>query len=225
MSSSPALEITGARVRLGGSEGFELASPDVVLDQASAMACVGPSGSGKTTLVRLASGLLRHDSGTVRTLGVDLAQMGDQQIRSWRVRHIGLVFQDFALLAHLSGLENILLPFIIGPGMRAEREQRQRAHELASSVEVSHTLTRRPHRMSHGERQRIAICRSLVTRPGLLLCDEPTASLDAHRADLVLAAIDRERTERGASILITTHDHAVAQRIGSVIDLSPVAAS
>lgn len=221
MSNGSALEINDAAVQLGGDSGFHLRAPDITLGAGEAMACVGPSGSGKTTLVRMASGLLRPDSGSVITLGQHLTSLDDGAIRSWRVRRVGLVFQDFALLAHLTALENILLPFYIGSGMRLTRDARQRAHELAAHLEVDHTLARRPNRLSHGERQRIAVCRALVTRPMLLLCDEPTASLDEDRASLVLSLMDRERMERNAAVVVTTHDHRVAERIGRVLDLTP----
>ncbi|MEM1423333.1 MAG: ATP-binding cassette domain-containing protein, partial [Planctomycetota bacterium] len=157
---------------------------------------------------------------TVCALGRDLTALDDPSARIWRVTNAGLVFQDFALLAHLTALENILLPFVLAPDARAGTDERNRARELARSLEVEHTLNRKPKRMSHGERQRIAVCRALATRPGLLLCDEPTASLDERRADLVLRLLERERAERGAAILVTTHDRAIADRIGSVLDLN-----
>lgn len=216
-----ALEIRDVRVRLGGDDGFTLDAPDVALDAGESMACVGPSGSGKTTLVRLGAGLLRADAGAVHALGEDLTSLPHAELLAWRVRNVGLVFQDFALLAHLTGLENILLPFVIGPGVRTTSDERERARDLADSLDVAHTLRRRPARMSHGERQRIAVCRALVTRPRLLLCDEPTASLDAYRAEIVLGLIDRHRAEHACAVLVTTHDHTVAHRIGTTIDLTP----
>ncbi|GAB4546940.1 MAG: ABC transporter ATP-binding protein [Phycisphaerales bacterium] len=228
MNQTPALEITQAGVRLGKNDGFTLDAPDLTLAPGDALACVGPSGSGKTTLIRLAAGLLRADRGVVRTLGEDLRTIDDGAVRAWRVRRLGLVFQDFALLAHLTGLENILLPFVIGPGMRAGTQERDRARTLARTLEVEHTLARKPARMSHGERQRIAVCRALVTRPALLLCDEPTASLDAHRAELVLTLLETERVEREAAIVVTTHDRTIAERVGAsgrMIDLAEASAA
>ena len=165
--SESALRITGAAVRLATDEdAFELHAPDIDLEPGNALACVGPSGSGKTTLVRLACGLLRADRGAVHALGHDLASLDDARLRAWRLTNVGLVFQDFALLAHLSALENILLPLVLAPNSASGTEERERAHELARALEVDHTLRRRPARLSHGERQRIAICRALVTQIG-----------------------------------------------------------
>lgn len=218
--SDGALTFENAVIRLGrAGDAFTFEAPALTLSPGELRVCVGPSGSGKTTLVRLGAGILVPDRGAVIALGTPLHTLDDHARRGWRAAHVGLVFQDFALLAHLSGLENILLPYLINVRSRIDRDTRNRARELAESLEIGHTLARQPARLSHGERQRLAICRALITSPGLLLLDEPTASLDERRSTLVLDRIDLERRERGAGVLITTHDRDTASRDAHPLDL------
>lgn len=199
------------------STGFELRVGDLVIERGQHTACVGPSGCGKTTLLRLLIGILDPTQGQVELLGRPVSPMCASERRAVRLREVGMVFQQFALLEHLSALDNILLPMLLGGGV--DEQGRERAHELARATGIEHELRRKPKRLSQGERQRVAICRALVTSPKLIVCDEPTGNLDPTRSrsvvDLVLAEADR----LGSTVVLVTHDPSLLGSFSRVLDL------
>src|SRR5690606_19827901 len=139
------------------------------------------------TLVHLLAGILLPDAGTLRVDGVALRDLSEAGRRAFRLRRVGLLFQDLALLDSLSALDNVLLPFHLQGRAAVTPARRAAARDLAASVGLDAALlARRPSRLSQGERQRVALCRALVTEPALLLCDEPTGSLDPGSAAAVL---------------------------------------
>ena len=134
---------------------------------------------------------------------------------------MGMVFQEFALLEYLTAIENILLTAKLG-GYHL-KEAKSHAYAMAKRLGIEHTLRRRPHRLSQGERQRIAICRALVTKPKLILCDEPTGNLDSSRTNGVINLMLQEANKLGATVITVTHDLTILDRFDRTINLSEIA--
>ena len=149
-----------------------------------------------------------------------LSDLGDAARRDFRIANVGLVFQDFALLEYLSVLDNILLPYRISPSLRLDDAARNRARQVASEVGIASMLDRRPSELSQGERQRVAVCRAIVTRPKLLLADEPTANLDARNATRVLDALESYACQHGATLAIVSHDRDTISRFDVTTDIA-----
>lgn len=180
------------------------------------LSIVGPSGSGKSTLMHLLGLLDRPTSGVVRFNATDTAGLsGDDRARI-RNRRIGFVFQAYNLLPRHNAIENIELPLVYS-GMPA-KERRRRANEALAAVGLDARGRHWPSEMSGGEQQRVAIARAMVTRPSIILADEPTGALDSKNRDDVLDVLLRLREERVA-IVIVTHDDAVASRCARTIEL------
>ncbi len=198
---------------------FRLEIPDLTIAAGSSVAMIGPSGSGKTTLLHLIAGIAVPDGGHIRVGETELTAIGDSERRAFRVRNLGLVFQEFELLEYLSVLDNILLPYRITPVLRLDRGVRERAESLARQVGIADKLGRLVDRLSHGERQRVAVCRALLTRPALLLADEPTGNLDPANRDLVLDFLFDYSRSAGATLVTVTHDHDLLERFARVIDM------
>jgi len=201
-----------------GEGGFRLHVPELVVDSGSTVAVIGPSGSGKTTLLHVVAGILAPSRGRIRLGETTLTDLSDAARRAFRIRTIGAVFQEFELLEYLDVLGNILLPYRITPELELDDAVRERAAALAHDVGLGDKLDRRPGRLSHGEKQRVAICRAVVTGPELLLADEPTGNLDPANKDVVLSILVDQAKHTGATLITVTHDHAVLQRFDRVID-------
>ncbi len=204
------------------AERFELVIDRLHLDPARPTAVIGPSGCGKTTLLRLIAGVLRPGRGRVRVLGEDLAAMPEAEARAFRIRHIGLVFQEFELIDYLSARDNILVPFRVTGALTLTAEVRHRVDELAGATGITALLGDKPGRLSQGERQRVAICRALVTRPRLLLADEPTGSLDPANQQRIVTLLRSVAEAAGAGLVMVTHDHNLLSHFDRVIDLPTV---
>ncbi|MET9518407.1 ABC transporter ATP-binding protein [Streptomyces sp. NPDC002994] len=182
---------------------------DLVITQGEFVTVVGPSGSGKSTFLNIAGLLDAPTSGTYLLDGLDTGAMKDAHRTALRGRRIGFVFQSFHLLPHRSALENVTLAMVYSGVARKER--RQRAKEALSRVGLGHRVDTLPTRLSGGERQRVAIARALVSRPSLLLCDEPTGNLDTANAQSVLELLEELHAD-GMTVLVITHDLEVAER-------------
>ncbi len=169
------------------------------------VAITGPSGCGKTTLLQILGGLDRPTSGEVFFEGEPLGQL---DLDAFRARRLGFVFQSFHLLPTLSALENVQVPMFEGPWPRSERADR--AGALLDEVGLSHRKHHRPSRLSVGERQRVAIARSLANGPSLILADEPTGNLDSQTQGEIMELLARLRRERSLTLVIVTHSHEVA---------------
>jgi putative ABC transport system ATP-binding protein len=203
---------------------FRLRIPELEIAEGATVAFIGPSGSGKTTLLHLAAGILTPDRGRIVTGGREVSALGDAARRDHRIRHVGLVFQEFELLDYLNVLDNILLPYRINRSLHLTAEVRQRARALAGDVGIGDKLARDVERLSQGERQRVAICRAVLAGPALLLADEPTGDLDPENKDLVLDILFRYAGEHGATLVMVTHDHTLLARFDRVIDFKEFAA-
>ena len=205
------------------SEGeFRLTIPRFSVPDGATAALVGPSGSGKTTLLNLVAGILVPNAGHVVVNDLELSAQSDSSRRDFRIRNIGLVFQEFELLDHLNVLDNILLPCRITPCVTLDACHRERAMALADEVGVKDQLRRCVRRLSQGERQRVAVCRALLLRPQLLLCDDPTRNLDPANKSQVLDILFDYVRSSGATLLAVTHDYGLLDRFDETLDAGVV---
>jgi putative ABC transport system ATP-binding protein len=216
--AEPIVALEEVRFRYPEGE-FALGVPALRVAGGERVAIVGPSGSGKTTLLHLVAGIVRPQQGRVSVAGTEVSGLEDRARRAFRVGRIGLVFQEFELLEYLTVLENVLLPYRLNPALALDAAARERAEDLARRLGIGHVLGRHPRRLSQGERQRAAVCRALVTRPPLLLADEPTGNLDPPNKDRVLAALFEICQEQGATLLTVTHDRDLVPRFDRSIDV------
>ena len=180
------------------------------------VAIVGPSGGGKSTLMNLLGCLDTPDSGRYWLNGHLVSEMSERQLARTRNREIGFVFQTFALLPRLTALANVEMPLAYGGVRRAER--RRRAAEALDNVGLGDRAAHRPTELSGGQRQRVAIARALVTKPALLLADEPTGNLDSATGAEVLALFDGLHAS-GNTIVLVTHESGIARRTKRTIHL------
>lgn len=187
------------------------------LGRGQVVALLGRSGSGKSTLIHLAAGIDVPTRGHVRFEGVDLAALPDATRTRLRRDAIGLVFQFFHLLPHLSVLENVLLPASIAGASRSE--VRARALTLLERVGLLPRRDASAGVLSGGEQQRVALCRALVMQPRLVLADEPTGNLDDRNATIVMDLLLELVKDSGAALLFVTHDHELAARADRVLTL------
>ena len=219
--TQPVIEARDVLYRFPGDDGLCLRVPSFEVAGSEHTAVIGPSGCGKTTLLRLIVGVLLPSQGVVRTLGVEPASLGGRDRGRARLRSIGMVFQEFALLDYVSALDNIVLTARLGGlDLAAARE---RARSLAERAGIARALCRHPQRLSQGERQRVAICRALVTQPRLIVCDEPTGNLDPARSGAVVDLVLEEARSIGATVVAVTHDASVLDRFDRTVNLAEVA--
>lgn len=188
---------------------------DLKVEAGEACALIGPSGSGKSTLLHLIGAMDRPTSGKLIVDGTDLAALGTRQAATFR-QHVGFVFQAFHLLDSISALDNVLVPLL--PTGRA-RQHRKRAIELVERAGLAHRANHLPSELSGGEQQRVAIARALISRPSLLLADEPTGNLDSTTGVEILELLLELRRDNGTTLLVATHDDEVASRLDRVVHL------
>jgi len=215
------ISISDLRFRYPDGE-FELNVPELSVASGETVAVIGPSGSGKTTLLHLTAGIRLPQEGTVSTDDVEITDLDDGTRRDFRIRRIGMVFQEFELLEYLTVLDNILLPYRINGSLTLNREVRDRAASIAEQVGIADKLNRLSTRLSHGEKQRVAVCRALIAEPVLLLADEPTGNLDPTNTLKVLDILLDAAEATGATLVTVTHDHDLLPRFDrslNVMDL------
>jgi putative ABC transport system ATP-binding protein len=190
---------------------------DLDVRERELVAVMGPSGSGKSTLMHLLAGLDRPTSGSVTIAGTDLAKLGDADLTKLRRAHIGFIFQFFNLLPMLDAEENIVLPLAIA----GEKPERAWVAELLGKVGLERRRRHRPAELSGGEQQRVAIARALVTRPTILLADEPTGNLDSKTGGEILGLMRESVDAYGQTTVMVTHDPraaAIADRVLFIAD-------
>jgi putative ABC transport system ATP-binding protein len=180
------------------------------------VALTGPSGSGKSTLLGLLAGIDSPSSGRVLVDGIDITHANERKLARIRNEKIGIVFQSFHLIPTLTAQENVEVPLYIGP---RSRECKRLAAEMLDLVGLGDRLGHRPHQLSGGEQQRVAIARALVTRPSILLADEPTGNLDSVTGRRVLDLFARLGCELDLTMITATHDASVARRAGRELHL------
>ncbi|WAC44047.1 ABC transporter ATP-binding protein [Pseudomonas sp. SL4(2022)] len=179
------------------------------------LAIVGSSGSGKSTLLGLLAGLDLPSSGSVVLAGNDLAVLDEDQRARVRAEHVGFVFQSFQLLDSLNALENVMLPL----ELEGHADARQRARTLLDRVGLGQRLTHYPRQLSGGEQQRVAIARAFAAEPAVLFADEPTGNLDSHTGERISDLLFELNQERGATLILVTHDERLAHRCQRLIRL------
>ena len=181
---------------------------DLSVARGEFVAIMGPSGSGKSTLMHILGCLDVPDAGSYRLHGQDVTCMSDDQLAALRNREIGFVFQNFNLLARTSALENVETPLIYAGISKAER--RRRARETLQRMGLGERMSHLPNQLSGGQAQRVAIARALVTRPSLLLADEPTGNVDTATSTEIMSLLDKLNREDGLTIILITHEQEIA---------------
>jgi len=197
---------------------FSLNIREFAVNKGEKVAVIGPSGSGKTTLLNLVGGIITPMNGVVSVDHVKVSELNDTSRRDFRVANIGFVFQDFELLDYLNVLDNILHTYRITGALSLDKEVRSRAADLAIEMGIGDKLKRHANDLSHGEKQRVAICRALLPRPKLILSDEATGNLDPDNKMLILDLLFRSVEQHDATLLAVTHDHELLNRFDRVID-------
>ncbi|MEU5953893.1 ABC transporter ATP-binding protein [Streptomyces sp. NPDC047525] len=206
-------------VRIFSTDGVEvqaLQGLDLLVREGELMALVGASGSGKSTLMNILAGLDEPTAGSARVAGRDLLAMGSKERLRYRREVVGFVWQQTArnLLPYLTAAQNVALPMQLKGGRRVSRARKaERAAELLELMAVSDIRDRRPQQLSGGQQQRVAIAVALANNPSVLLADEPTGELDSHTAEQIFAAFRTANEELGTTIVIVTHDQAVASEV------------
>lgn len=203
-----AIHLANVRKSYGEGESLTrvLRSLDLDVRVGEMMLLVGPSGCGKTTLLSIVSGNLRAE-GDVHVLGRDIGNATEEERTDFRGRNIGFLFQQFNLIPSLTSLENVAMPLLInGRGMR---ESMHMAETALDDVGLLHRGKTRPPKLSGGEQQRVAIARALVRHPSLVLCDEPTSSLDSENGVIVMNLLREAANEPGRTVVVVTHDSRI----------------
>lgn len=194
--------------RLGGETVEALRGVDLTIEQGEFVALLGRSGSGKSTLLNLLGGLDRPTRGSIRVGGIELADMSKNELSLYRRTMVGFIFQSFNLVTSLRAWENVALPLVFQGISRFER--RKRAHELLERVGLDKRANHVPSELSGGEQQRVAIARSLVNEPKMLLCDEPTGNLDTSTSGQIMEML-LESHRANTTLVMVTHDPALAE--------------
>ena len=197
---------------------FLLSVGEQEIDSGSKVAIVGPSGSGKTTLLNLISGIVVPDGGMVSVDGQLISGMTDSRRRDFRIAEIGMVFQQFELVDYLKVVDNILLPFLVNGSLELNGAVKQYAEELAAGMGLEEKLRRFPGQLSQGEQQRVAICRALITKPKLILADEPTGNLDPKNKGKILKLLFDSCERNQQTLVVVTHDVNILDGFNETID-------
>ncbi len=191
---------------------------DFRMEEGERVAIMGPSGSGKSTLLNCIGGIDRPDNGEILFEGQSLTRLSEQELCELRRNKISTIFQFFHLLPTLTARENIEFPMLLNSV--SARERNQKVDELLNAVKIQHRACAFPHELSGGEKQRVAIARSLSMRPKLILADEPTGNLDSKNTDSVLELIEKLSKQHGIAMLLVTHNEEVTRICDQTITMN-----
>lgn len=191
---------------------------DFRMEEGERIAIMGPSGSGKSTLLNCIGGIDRPDNGEILFEGQSLTSLSEQELCELRRNKISTIFQFFHLLPTLTARENIEFPMLLNSV--SARERNQKVDELLNAVKIQHRACAFPHELSGGEKQRVAIARSLSMRPKLILADEPTGNLDSKNTDSVLELIENLSKQHGIAMLLVTHNEEVTRICDQTITMN-----
>ena len=227
-SSGDAVTLSGVNLSLGRGAASVHILRDVSLNigRGEAVALLGPSGSGKSTLLMVMTGLERPDSGAVVVAGQDLGALDEDALARFRGRHVGIVFQAFHLIPTMTALENVAIPLELA----GARDALARAADELAAVGLSQRRHHYPAELSGGEQQRVALARACAADPAIIVADEPTGNLDEATGRDIIALLFGGRRRRGTTLVLVTHDAALAARCDRVLHihsgrlLEPVAA-
>jgi len=198
-----------------GAENTEiLKDVSIDIEKGKYVSITGPSGSGKSTLLHLIGGLEPIDEGEVWVDGQPVHKMKDNTLAKLRLEKIGYVFQQFQLLSTATALENVMMPLLT---MFSSAQIKKDAEEALTRVGLAHRLHHLPSRLSGGEQQRVAIARALVTKPEIILADEPTGNLDSETGLAIIDLIEKVHEEDGVTVVLITHDPDLAKRAEETI--------
>jgi putative ABC transport system ATP-binding protein len=212
-----AVALAGVNLSLGrgGARVHILKDIDIHIGRGEAVALLGPSGSGKSTLLMVMTGLERPDSGTVIVAGQNLLTLDEDRLARFRGRNIGIVFQAFHLIPTMTALENVAVPLELA-GIAEAKAIAER--ELAA-VGLAQRASHYPAELSGGEQQRVALARALAPDPAIIVADEPTGNLDEATGSEIIELLFRSHSERGTTLVLVTHDTALAARCGRVLQM------
>ena len=216
-SIPPAIRFDNVQLTLPSRAGpvSILRGVNLTIDEGEAVAVVGPSGSGKTTLMMVAAGLEKATSGEARVAGRELGGLDEDELALLRARNIGIVFQSFHLIPSMTALENVSLPL----EFLGEHAPFERARQALDEVGLAHREDHFPAQLSGGEQQRVALARALAPHPKILMADEPTGNLDGTTGQQVMDLIFALRERTGATLMLITHDEALADRCGRILHM------
>lgn len=216
-SAESAIALSQIQLRLGSAAGEVniLRGIDLTVDRGETVGLIGPSGSGKTSLLMIIAGLERPTAGRVVVAGQNFSGLDEDQLAAFRGQRLGVVFQNFHLITTMTARENVALPL----DLAGEDDSLERADELLRLVGLGARLTHYPAQLSGGEQQRVALARAFVNEPALLLADEPTGNLDGDTGAAVIDLMFDLHDRRKTTLLLITHDQALAARCGRTVEL------
>ena len=215
--AGPAIALAGVNLSLGHGAARVHILKDINLHIGSgeAIGLVGPSGSGKSTLLMVMAGLERADTGTVAVAGENLSTLDEDALARFRGRHVGIVFQSFHLIPTMTALENVAVPLELA----GVRDAHARARSELAAVGLGERLSHYPAELSGGEQQRVAVARALAPNPKIVVADEPTGNLDEDTGKQIIELLFDGHTQRGTTLVLVTHDAALAARCARVVRL------
>ncbi len=205
------------RYNQGGLDVEVLKGVNLSIGAGERVAIMGASGSGKSTLLHLLGGLEKATGGEVVLDGVNLNKVNATSLAKLRNKSLGFIYQSHHLLGEFTVLENVAMPLLIGG--QSVKQARVRASELLHRVGLGHRMEHKPGEISGGERQRATVARALINKPGVILADEPTGNLDSKTADQVYQLMLELNQELNVSLLVVTHDHDLAAKMGKVLHM------
>ena len=217
-----AMKLEGVHLTLTSEAGDVniLRGVDLSVASGEAVGIVGPSGGGKSTMMMVIAGLERASSGTVKTAGIDLARLTEDELALFRRDNIGIVFQDFHLFPTMTALENVAMPLELAESPDVRNNAFDRAKEQLFSVGLGDRLLHYPSQLSGGEQQRVAVARAFVSSPKILLADEPTGNLDGETGKIIVDLLFDLHERVGTTMLLISHDQTLATRCDRVVTLA-----